>query len=479
MNAVNPQAGAMRRRDNFFRDSVKNNTTIMAQDHARNLPAGQEIHHPASPAGEAMTDQEKGVVIERHITAFASTLPAGSLSEASKRDIFSRAMLGKGSSAAIMASVMQAVAVVKPNLQLQAVNYYSSAAGVDAATAEGALGIDGRSSVKRFLGGLTASGGRGGYFGRGDYSGVGSSSSYSGGSSSSGYLSNPGSVSMVNYSSTPYAATGMTYSTFNYLHNDLRQERFSGTNIQHSGQDARKNGFSPNDKPVAKAFAVLDRDDGARHEARNTQLGTFRDKMAKDPEIERLKALRDNATGEERQKLDEQLIARGLQLSQETGTRKFLDAAPTAAAREQGRVIERKTIEKMTGANIALQAKLGDEATLGKSTTDNTRIAHAAIGQPNAPADTPILQAKADALRSAATPNSDAAIMGELAALDTKPSTLPSKAASAIEAKSPAAPDAGQSKATTAAVPETAPPVQTAEAKAPSKPKSPGASMSA
>ncbi len=494
MTSLATQDGAQRRRANFFRDTIRDPSSIMATEQKRDLTAGQELHRGSSVVGEPISERDKLVLIEQHITAFATTLPEGTLSEGDKQNIRSRAMRGGSSTSAILASVMQASAVVRPTLQPQIVNYYSGATSTDPREAVDSLGLGARMGT----GSPGAFGARGGYFGKGDYSGVGLTN---GNMSSSSYLSNPGSVSMINYASTPYAATSMTHSTFSYLRDDLRHERFSGTNILHSGQDSRTNGFSPNNRVVAKAFAVLDRDDGARREARNAQLGVFDGKLANDAEIIRLKGERDKATGEARAKLDEQLIARGVAISQETGTRKFLDDAPTAAAREQGRVIEMEKIKKVTGARADLQIKLGDDAMLGKSTIDNTLIAQAAIGQPNtlaasAPsAAKPILEQRVE-VHGAKKLDS---IMGDFASLDaTKPAEPQTKAASAnlppvvksdprqfaaapsvpdaASAKAPVAADAGQTKTATAPVVAT---VQTAEVKPAAKPKAPSASMSA
>lgn len=503
MSALSTHNDALRRRSNFFRRAGRETPPIVTHEHARDVNP-LEVRRTSPVADDAMTERDKLEIIERHITAFAATLPAGSLSDANKQDIRSRAMRGGSSTSAIMTSVMQAVAVVKPTLQPQAANYYSSTAGTEAGLSD-LRGIDGRPGSRDYAGAFGFAGARGGYSGRGDYSSFGSTS---GNMSGSSYVNNPGSVSMINYASTPYAATGMTNSTFEYLRDDLRRERFSGTNILHSGQDARTNGFSPNNRVVAKAFAVLDRDDGARREPRNAQLQTFRDRMAADAEIIRLKAERDKATGEARTKLDEQLVARGVAISQETGTRKFLDAAPTAAAREQGRVIERKTIEQVTGARADLRIELGQAAMDAKTTAENIRIAQAAVGQPKSPGvsappvDKPILQSRADDLRRAASPSAEAAVMGDFASLDAKPAEPQIKAASAAvppvtdsgqrqvaatpggdvdapAAKTPAPADAGQTK-TAAVTPPAVAPVQVAEAKPAAKPKAPpGASMSA
>ena len=454
MSALSTQNDALRRRSNFFRGAGRETPPIIAREHARDVNP-LEARRTSPVADDAMTERDKLEIIERHITAFAATLPAGSLSDANKQDIRSRAMRGGSSTSAIMTSVMQAVAVVKPTLQPQAANYYSSTAGTEAGLSD-LRGIDGRPGSRDYAGAFGTSGMRGGSgnFGRGNYASAGSSSG------NMSYVSNPGSVSMINYASTPYAATGMTHSTFSYLRDNLRQEKFSGSNIVHSGQDARTNGFSPNERSVAKAFAVLDRDDGARREARNTQLATFRDKMAKDSEIERLKVLRDKATGEERQKLDEQLIARGLQLSQETGTRKFLDAAPTAAAREQGRVIERKTIEKLTGAQFDYVNKTGltpdADAKASLSNAKNIVQAKGMVQEVGAKYDSinAAVSAKTNDKRMAASQNAFG--------LSSPSEAAPTKAADAAASDLPAA-----TNVASALPPATSEPVKKAEAGTP------------
>ena len=189
------------------------------------------------------------------------------------------------------------------------------------------------------------------------------------GSSSRGAAESIGGIAAVqgytsiSYGGSAFDRAGMNYQTFN----SLRSEGFAGQHILHAAQDSKINGFKPDNLRIARAFAILDRDDGARREQRNQQLGTLRNKLENDAEIARLKELRDKATGEERAKLDQAIIARGLEISKETGTRQFLDAAPTAAAREQGRVIEMETIKKVGGVQITLQAKLGDDRALALS----------------------------------------------------------------------------------------------------------------
>ncbi|MEQ1697703.1 MAG: hypothetical protein ABL901_17865 [Hyphomicrobiaceae bacterium] len=187
------------------------------------------------------------------------------------------------------------------------------------------------------------------------------------------------SITPINFTGSVYDREGMGYQTFIML----RGQGFAQTHIQHAAQDSRINGFSADDPKIAKAFAVLDRDDGARRDERNKRLKSFREQLSKDEEIERLKALRDKATGDERRALDEQLIARGLQLSQANGMRQFLDKAPTAAAREQGRVIEMETIKKITGANIELQNKVGDEVTRNGTDAQHSQEVQAAVGKTN------------------------------------------------------------------------------------------------
>ena len=353
MNALAPQDGAQRRKANFFRDTAREPSSIVAAEHARDLTTGQEIHRGPSVVGETVSERDKLVLIEQHITAFATTLSAGSLSEGDKQNIRSRAMRGGSSTSAILASVMQASAVVRPTLQPQIVNYFSGATSTDAKEAAEALGFGGRTGA----GSPGNFGARGGYFARGDYASVSSSS---GSGSSSSYVSNPGSVSMINYAATPYSATGMTHSTFTYLRDELRNERFSGNNILHAGQDSRAHGFKPNDRPVVRDFAIIDRDDGARRAKTNSTYKKFEDSLKDDVEIQRLRREKEQAaTPEARKAIEDQMRARTEIIANQSGMTGHIQAAPTAASKAAHTRNKDRFVERHTGLRAEYRAEQG------------------------------------------------------------------------------------------------------------------------
>jgi hypothetical protein len=154
-----------------------------------------------------------------------------------------------------------------------------------------------------------------------------------------------GSISSHNYSGTPFAATGLSYETFA----SLRAQGFNDSNIIHAAQDTRVNGFDVNNKKVAGAFAVLDRDDGKRRNERNHLLGKFDERLEHDEEFQHLKGMRDKAQGQERDALEQQMIARGKAVSNDCGLHNHIEAAPTPAARKAGETIEGEKI-KLKGA---------------------------------------------------------------------------------------------------------------------------------
>lgn len=158
-------------------------------------------------------------------------------------------------------------------------------------------------------------------------------------------------ISNINYRSTPFAQTGMNFSTFDYLRSYDRS--FTGQNILHAAQDARTNGFDPNNKPVAKAFAILDKDDGARRAERNHLLDNFRQRLDSDEEFQNLKAARDKAEKpEERAKIEQKLMERGRQISKDVGYHGHIETAPTKRAKDAGKLIERETIKQRMERNI-------------------------------------------------------------------------------------------------------------------------------
>ncbi len=136
------------RRANFFRG-----TRQFAGDVAPEaaVPRVQDI------AGSGtIAEREKSELVERHLAALEATLPPMSLSQADRDVIRARAMLGPSNASAILVSVMQAVAAVRPPLQQHAVNYYSSATGADAKQAEGLIAAGGRGGDAAYRRGIQA-----------------------------------------------------------------------------------------------------------------------------------------------------------------------------------------------------------------------------------------------------------------------------------------------------------------------------------
>lgn len=136
------------RRANFFRG-----TRQLAGDLGSDAtaPKVQEI-----AGGGTIAEREKSELVERHLAAFEATLPPSALSPGDKDRIRARAMLGPSSTSAILASVMQAVAEIKPTLRPAAVNYYSSAATTDAKLPDGLAGPSGRGGDAAYLRGILA-----------------------------------------------------------------------------------------------------------------------------------------------------------------------------------------------------------------------------------------------------------------------------------------------------------------------------------
>lgn len=93
-----------------------------------------------APGSGTIAEREKSELVERHLAALEATLPPNALSAGDRDKIRARAMLGSSSPSAILASVMQAVAEIKPALSRAAVDYSSSAAGTDAKSPDGVAG---------------------------------------------------------------------------------------------------------------------------------------------------------------------------------------------------------------------------------------------------------------------------------------------------------------------------------------------------
>ena len=213
-----PDRGAQRKA-NFFKGTMRDPARPGQLTIPTDMPTDRQ--HVPPVTGEPISDRDKLELIERHITAFEATLPPGQLSPGDKANIRSKAMLGGSSPSAVMVSVMQAAAVVKPSLQQPAVNYYSSAAGVDVATAEGALGAGTKLGAGGYLGGPFA---RGSFRDRGMFEG--SSDSGQGGLSG---------LAVANFGVSNGAVSGMTQQLyrdhFQPIYGANQQGQFTATRV--------------------------------------------------------------------------------------------------------------------------------------------------------------------------------------------------------------------------------------------------------
>lgn len=157
-----------------------------------------------------------------------------------------------------------------------------------------------------------------------------------------------GRISMTNYVGSPFAATGMNFATFS----SLRADGFQATHILHAGQDTRRHGFSPNG-PMARSFAVLDREDGARRAERNQHLERLRRIAEQDEQLKKLKREYETArTPEDRARILSQIDARGRELQGGSGYAGFAAQAPTEAGKREGARV---------GAAVVRRAALGFE----------------------------------------------------------------------------------------------------------------------
>src|SRR5262249_3625769 len=107
-----------------------------------------------------------------------------------------------------------------------------------------------------------------------------------------------------------------------------------------------------NNKKVASALAVLDQDDGKRRDERNELLRRFRDRLDQDEEFQRLKGERDKATGQQRARLERELMQRGEKISREEGYHGHVEAAPTKREKKAGKLIEHETIKNKVESNL-------------------------------------------------------------------------------------------------------------------------------
>lgn len=152
-----------------------------------------------------------------------------------------------------------------------------------------------------------------------------------------------------NFAGTPFAAAGLSYSTFAAL----RALGFGESNIMHAAQDARVNGFNPDNRKIAGAFATLDKDDGHRRDERNGLLQRFRDRMDRDEDLQNLGKRREEARSpQERAEIERRMEERAKAVSEDVGLREHINSAPTPRARDAGRLIESETIRQRVHGNL-------------------------------------------------------------------------------------------------------------------------------
>lgn len=167
-----------------------------------------------------------------------------------------------------------------------------------------------------------------------------------------------GRITMTNYIGSPFSATGMNYTTFT----SLRAQGFHASHILHAGQDTRQHGFSPNG-PMARSFAILDREDGARRAERNQHLERLKRIAEQDEQLKKLKREYESArTPEDRARILSQIDARGRELQGGSGYAGFVQQAPTEAGRAEGRKV---------GAAVVRRAALGYEVSPGAQLNNN------------------------------------------------------------------------------------------------------------
>ncbi len=239
----------------------------------------------------------------------------------------------------------------------------------------------------------------------------------------SSYVSNPSSVSMTNYMSTPYAATGMTYGTFDYLRNYRlpNNDRFSGLNILHAGEDSRRHGLDPSDRYVARNFATVDRYDAEGRTERNRLLEDLRTRTRNDAEMQRLRqAYHAATTDEERRRIAGEIHTRGRVLQGESGYTRFNAGRPDSRMHGAGGVVADEVIAGSVGVRAEHRLRLGEDA----ARTVGTGIAHTAP-------DLAVISAgeQAGLRRPDADAESVAALLAATNPVRTTPTSSPTSAA--------------------------------------------------
>lgn len=137
-----------------------------------------------------------------------------------------------------------------------------------------------------------------------------------------------GGITAGNFSSTPFAAAGMNFGTFQYLAATVPGA--SQQNILHAAQDSTRFAGGPNDRPALRDFGILDRDDGARRGERNRLFDQLRRTAQNDAQLRALAQQYHAATDPQiRAQILAQIDARGQELRERTGVGNHQRGAPT------------------------------------------------------------------------------------------------------------------------------------------------------
>ena len=206
-------------------------------------------------------------------------------------------------------------------------------------------------------------------------------------------------ITAANFHTSPITRdiflAGMSYHTFNWMRH-LPGENFNRTHIQHAAQDAALYGLNPNDRAVARNLGILSRDNGGRRQQRHDLMAAYTTRLEADQELIRLGRLRDQATGDERTRIERLMVARNEVMMREMGIGTFASQAPTQAAQQANQEIFVQRFWTRTGIRLERYQQLRSEGTpLAEQDTRQTIVA-----PPPPPSSLPIAvtQARADAV---------------------------------------------------------------------------------
>ncbi len=186
----------------------------------------------------------------------------------------------------------------------------------------------------------------------------------------SGYLS---SISMSNYTSTSFFASGMTYGTFEHMRS--HPMGFNRQNIQHAVEDNNTQGFTPNDRSALVSNAALDRLHPEGRVERNRLIPQVRSEVRNDPVMQGLVAELGRATTPEQRaaiqaRIDAQIAIR----RESSGLGAHERGAPEAA---------RPHIRRLgTGAIYDELMKMTTDPAARARLMEMRRQAEARVGQP-------------------------------------------------------------------------------------------------